>query len=554
MHKQIRRFIDDMKKYYAFFFVLAWFGALHTYWAVSNFGFEAVDLPHFQFFLFSLWSCVRNIVTYTLLIASVLFFCGRFAIWVLMALWFYVVVVISAIAYVDYAFHANLSSVLIELCLNTSADEVLTFVKMSLGVREILGLVLVLVIIALPAFVLGRFEYPKVSRKSIMKGCCLALPFVVFNMVLLNWHWGVAQMPYTTFAIDTFLSYQRHSGFRQACENKRLPANIGLSVPVHELPNVVIVIGESSTRNNWHLYGYERQTTPRMDALCSSGEAIALSNVVGIAPETVTAMSFLLTDVVLESQKIGHWTLAEIMRRAGYNTSVLSNQLIWEGNNSQLALIFNGCTRKISLLSEFKGASRYDEQFLPYLKATLSQEGPQAIFIHLAGMHYPVHNACPPSFSHFVHGAESELISELSDKQKDRRNRYDDGILYEDFVLGEIVEELKSKKGAAIMFFISDHGESPRSEGWRIYTDMDVYEIPCVVWLSDEYKTRFPNETKELIEVANKRLQPDLMTVGLLELFGIEIPEISKESFLRQNFKCRDPRRVEHGRVVYEEK
>ena len=541
-----------MRRYSSFYFVLVLFGILHAYWSISKFGFQAVDLPPTLFFGFSLWVCVRNITTYTLLLSAPVFLFGRFARWVVTATWAYIVVVVCACAYVKGVFHASLSSIWIELLMNTSVEEVIQFIKMSLGPWEVAGLVLVCAVIALPFVVLKRLPSMSFSRRSMVIGLGLMLPFLLVNILLMNWHWGVSQMPYTEFVISSVKEYERNRGFRHACENKGLPSVVSANVPTNELPNVVIVLGESSTRNNWHLYGYERHTTPRMDEICASGEGVALTDVVGIVPDTVYALSFLLTDVTFETLTKGSWTIAEVMRRAGYATVAISNQQTWEGNATLLGTIFNGCEKKVSMLKEKKGLPHYDESMVSYLRSELSKPGPLAAFIHLAGMHYPVQNACPKEEKHFDDTIESEVLEGLSAFKRDRRNRYDDGILYEDKVLGMIVDVLKENDQPSIMFFISDHGESPRADGWRVYTDTDVYELPCVFWMSPKYQRQFPKIVSALRAAINKPLQPDMLTGGLLEMAQIELSTLNTMSFLHPDFKCRVPRKIDKGRLNYE--
>ena len=541
-----------MKRYSSFFFVLALFGSLHAYWAISKFGFQRVDLPPVQLFLFSLWSCVRDITTYTLLLTAPIFLFGRLARWVITAIWAYIVIVVCSCAYVRNMFHADLSSIWIELLMNTSLDEVTQFMQMSIGLWPVIGLILISIVIAFPFLILHRLPVLPFSRRTLLFGCGLILPFLLINVILMNWHWGVAQMPYTEFIPQSILSYERNRGFRHACKNEALPAIVCTTVSSNELPNVVIVLGESATRNNWHLYGYERHTTPRIDELCDKGDCIALTDVVGIAPDTVYALSFLLTDVTFETLATGNWTLAEVMRRAGYRTVVISNQETWSGSTSLLETIFNGCTKRISMLVEEKGPVHFDESMIPYLRLELSSPGPEAVFLHLAGMHYPVQKACPATDKHFTDEIEGEVLNSLSTFNRDRRNRYDDGILYEDKVLGMIVDVLKEQSRPSIMFFISDHGESPRSDSWRVFTDVDVYELPCVFWMSPEYQTQFPRAASLLKASTHKPLQPDMLTGGLLELAQINLTTLNAVSFLHPDFKCRSPRKIDKGRLNYE--
>lgn len=542
----------QMRRYASFIFVLALFGSLHAYWSISKLGFQAVDLPPIQFFLFSLWSCVRDMTTYTLLLSAPVFLFGRLARWVVTAIWAYIVIVVCSCAYVKSVFHTSLSSIWIELLMNTSVDEVVQFLNMSLGFWQIVGLILVGIVIALPFVALKRLPAQPFSLRTLLIGVGLMMPFVLINVIVMNWHWGVVQMPYTNFLASSVMEYARNRGFRQACGNTELPPLISIKVVTNELPNVVIVLGESATRNNWHLYGYGRHTTPRMDEICTLGEGVALKDVVGIAPDTVYALSFLLTDVTFETLTKGRWTIAEVMRRAGYSTVAISNQQAWEGNTTLLGTIFNGCEKKVSMLVEKKGLSHYDESMVSYLSLELSKSSPQAVFVHLAGMHYPVHNACPKEEKHFDNNVEGEVLEGMSAFNRDRRNRYDDGILYEDKVLGMIVDALKENDRPSIMFFISDHGESPRADSWRVFTDTDVYELPCVFWMSSKYQMQFPEVVSSLRACANKPLQPDMLTGGLLEMAQIEIAKLNVVSFLHPDFKCRSPRKIDKGRLNYE--
>ena len=103
------------------------------------------------------------------------------------------------------------------------------------------------------------------------------------------------------------------------------------------------------------------------------------------------------------------------------------------------------------------------------------------------------------------------------------------------------------------MFFISDHGESPRSETWRSYVDEDVYELPALLWMSPSYSLKFPETSKRVVNACAKQMQSDEMTHGLLELGFIQgVPMKSQSlSFLSDMFKGRTPRFINKGRLTY---
>jgi len=535
----------------AFLFAFLAFGCYHAYVSISRFGFEAVDLPPIKFFFFSLWSCVRNITTYTLAVVSIVYLLGKWSRWVLTFLVGYIAIVWSASLYASHMFHANLAEIWIMLLMNSSVDELLSFARMTITVKSVLAVMGIVMVIGLFNYMMKKANYPKMCKRSMLIGIALLLPFVVCNLVVLNWHWGVAQMPYTSFLITSVKSWASLRGVYNACDRPNLPTVIPIRVEQKYLPDVVIVLGESVTRNNWHLYGYGRQTTPRLDQICSQGGGIAYTDVVGVMPDTVSALTRLLTDVGFENPNDGNWTLAEVYRRAGYKTTLITNQGSWDG--SLLAKMYNGCDKRIDMYVEYPRADHYDETVVPYLKKELSNDGPHAIFVHLQGVHYPVQDVNPSNENYFSNDVDVDVLNGLSEVNRDRRNRYDNGLLYGDKVLGMIVDSLKQRAQAAVMYFVSDHGESPRSDGWRIYSDKDVYELPCVIWFSSAYRERFPETVNAATIAKDRPMQQDEMTYGLLDI--AQIAPFGKyeatKSFLHERFAARNPRYIDKGRLTY---
>ena len=542
-----------MKRLNGFAVALALFGAINVIDAWTAFGGQAVDPPPTRFFLFSSWVFVRNTVGYSLLLASPALFFGRFSRFLLLPALWYVAIIEAASFYSGHVFHANLSETWLPLLLDTSPQELRAFVAMSVTPTSTLGTVAFLAAVLFASALLWRARYPRVSLRSSAAGAAACAPFIVFNCIAMNMHFGINQTRYTAFLYGGINSWLRFRGVVSACDAPVLPAAVSADAEKDALPSGVFVLGESSTRNSWHLYGYPRNTTPRMDRLCADGEAIRYDDVVGSQPDTVSALSLLLTDVTLDDMKNGKWNIAQVLRRAGYRCVLVSNQHSWGDTTSVLYKLFNGCEKRIVLSLEFKDRSHYDEVIPPILEEELGGNIPTIAFVHLAGIHYPVKDIHPSSETHFDDTVEPEPIAGLSDKSRDRINRYDNGILYEDKVLGMIVDVLKARSGSSFMFFISDHGESPRASGWRIYTDNDIYELPAIFWFSDGYRSQFPDVVRKVRDAAGKRLQTDQMTTGLLELALIApCPEISDQaSFLDPSFKGRNPRTTNKGKSIY---
>ena len=102
------------------------------------------------------------------------------------------------------------------------------------------------------------------------------------------------------------------------------------------------------------------------------------------------------------------------------------------------------------------------------------------------------------------------------------------------------------------MIYISDHGETPSSKSWRTTTDKDLWEVPMIVWLSEEYKIARPDVWEALRAATDKPLQSDQLLAGFLHVAGIQGCGVrTPEDFLSPDFKLRYPRKIENGRRDY---
>ncbi len=543
---------------------LVLFGAVNLFDVIDRFGWQAIDLPPFQFFLFSLWVAVRNVVGYTLLAVAPVFLLGRTARWLLAPAFAFAVGIEAACKYTELVWHASLPEIWISLLLNSSVTEGLSFLKTVLTPATVAGLLTFLVLLVVGVRALMRARYPRPSPRAFACGVAMVLPFLVLNVLTMNWHFGVAQVRYTDFLVSSVMSCRQMKGISLACTNVGLPETLPLAVAADRAPDVIVVLGESETRANWHLYGYPRQTTPRMDALCAEGGGgICFRDVVGFFPATVEALCTMLTDVSPDNLSAGSWTLAEAYRRAGFRSVLISNNQ-FAGNGSMtgfLNRIFASCDELVSLNAAFPDDRKaqgkvFDERTAELLRRELARHDgrPRLVFVHLSGIHYPVHDVNPKADDRFSDAVEDEVLKGLDARMRDRRNRYDNGILYEDKVLGLLVDAVKAEcRRPACLVFVSDHGESPRSPDWRDYADENTYEVPMVVWFSESYRRAFPEVVSRARAAAGRPMQSDELTFGLLELGRIaEAPGwTSERNFLDPAFRGRSPRRIDKGRHVY---
>ena len=123
------------------------------------------------------------------------------------------------------------------------------------------------------------------------------------------------------------------------------------------------------------------------------------------------------------------------------------------------------------------------------------------IVLHTATSHGPTYSKkYPPQFEHFKPVCNSVELGNCS--QTELVNAYDNTIVYTDYILHAVIEDLKQlKEYESIMIFVSDHGESLGENNLYMHglplslAPKEQYDIPFIVWVSEGSKQLKPLKT-----------------------------------------------------------
>jgi len=254
----------------------------------------------------------------------------------------------------------------------------------------------------------------------------------------------------------------------------------------------VVIIGESTTRNNMGIYGYYRDTNPNLNKVKS--ELHLFKNV--ISPHIQTILSL---DKVLsmgdydhpENNKLG--TVIQLANQAGFETYWLSNQKPIGAYESLVSLYAKANKNKFYVSNIYEDANKYDEILLPKLKETINQEASKKmIFLHLEGSHISYHTKYPESFNFFTDEPQTQFATVETHQII---NEYDNSVRYNDFIVSQIIKTVKNANKNSYVVYFSDHGE-------EVFKDYEyfghhesigsnaMFEIPFIVWTSDKYKEK----------------------------------------------------------------
>lgn len=315
---------------------------------------------------------------------------------------------------------------------------------------------------------------------------------------------------------------------------------------------VVIVIGESARYDRWSLNGYERDTNP---LLAKESNLVVLQDV-------VTAVSATRLSVpVIISRKPANQSLEDgfveksfltAYKEAGFKTFWLSNQISF-GKFDTPVSVFAKEADVIQFLNlgGYTNNSNFDQILLAPLHNTLADPAPKKLIVlHTLGSHWNYSQRHPKDFDKWqpsLFGVEQPAYTDLKIKPR-MNNSYDNSVLYTDWFLSQVIEQLKASQQLSSMLYVADHGQTLYDGACRLafhgHNTVHEFHVPAFVWYSSHYEDRYPDKVKQLQRHRKSRLATENMFHTLLDMADIRYPGDRLEwSFANRQFK-------QHKRLV----
>lgn len=253
--------------------------------------------------------------------------------------------------------------------------------------------------------------------------------------------------------------------------------------------NVLVVVYESMRKDRMQPYGYERETTPYLEAFRQEhpDEFFVFERPYTVSSTTMLAVPAILTGIgpyqskeVLYAQPI-IWEYAKML---GYKTMFVSSHTM------QWYRFYNFYahekpdlywTKENSGKEFFNDLGIDDRHTVQRLcDAIKIQQKPFFGVIQLNATHYPYH--IPKEFARWN--------SSFSDT-------YDNAMLYQDFVLKDLFSTLKEEKKLenTVIIFVSDHGESLKDHNNIGHVDSyytETISIPLMIYLPKKIARAYP--------------------------------------------------------------
>lgn len=469
------------------------FGAL-----ISVLNFLLFHFPFFRFVFQNVDTTTFNGVLLILSLVIAMLGANFFAIYLLFYLsrifskiLFVLFFVISSIAvYFVMTYSVIIDESMISNVFNTKYEEASSFFSIKF-------LIYVLVLGILPSIFIVKAKIIKPTFKpfSITSGLTLLFLLVLVFVNASNWLWidknskrlGGLAMPWS-YSVNTSLFFI-HEKQRNAKETP-LP---NATITDNEKSVVVLVIGESARSENFSLYGYKKNTNP----LLSKVSNLSFFNANSCATYTTAGVKCIL-------EHTNSSELYEILPNYLYRNNV---EVIWRTTNwGEPPVHIKNYENRDYLRPKCEGEDcDYDGILLSGLKEEIkaSKKNKILVILHTSTSHGPTYSKkYPPSFEHFKPVCNSVDLGKCT--QDELINAYDNTIVYTDYLLNRVINDLSDLKDyKSTMLFVSDHGESLGEKNLYMHgvpksiAPKEQYEIPFIVWLSDENQKLKP--TKETV-------------------------------------------------------
>lgn len=368
-------------------------------------------------------------------------------------------------------------------------------------------------------------------------------------------------------------------------QSESLPDSFTLSSSVKKRPNIVLIVMDTARAANMSLYGYKRQTTPRLQEFAH--DAVVYQNAISSAPWTMPAHATLFTGLptylhfATFSNNVEypgvplaeHFnTLAEILLNNKYETGAVTantgplspvfglNQgfkFFWWGRSKPGILFTYSIIQGISIyfpckfidyikaicgLSYSNDSARINQVSLHWIKKHAQSNRPWFLFINYMEMHGT--NYLPTLFSHMFpvplqlylpqtwpRDLETGLPKRLDSKfLNEARDWYDNEMACLDNRIGRLLEKLKENMWYedTLIVITSDHGEL-LGEHEEVYHGFWLYQellhVPLIV--------KYPHEENGG-QVNKKTVQNSDIFAEILEQAGVVLPlEIVGQPFAK---------------------
>lgn len=379
----------------------------------------------------------------------------------------------------------------------------------------------------------------------------------IYDSQLLQYCFIPSSFIYNTY--QAFVQFADEGSQFDKCAKSQLSIEAEVPNPLNS--KIVLIIGESFNKHHSNLYGYEKNTCPRL----SSYDSLYVFDDV-IAPINVTSAAFksLLSFASMDDSSEWYETplFLTVFKKTGYNVIFYSNQFVKDldlGPNDASCGFFNLPNIEPNLFTH-RNAEKYtyDESLIDEYKLKKdSLEGDSSnclVLFHLMGQHISPYKRFPEGRAYLT--SDDYNRPELTLDEKQQVADYDNATIYNDSIVDQIIKMYEAED--AIIIYFSDHGDEAndfRSHiGRSLLTDSISapclhcqLDIPFLVYPTPQFRNTHPDLVERIKASTSRPFMTDDLPHLLLDIANIKSPWYNpSRSLINEQFNS-DRKRFVNG-------
>lgn len=396
--------------------------------------------------------------------------------------------------------------------LQTNLSESSEYMSDCLGASDWISLAVLLLVVIVIAVMASMLK-----RKSMLR--CGSVILVVF--ILLNGYFAYRHRRnlVTDIAIQTKIYTEKYKDFeKKKLERKKAVQNALVQVENENSGVYVLVIGESQNRNNMSAYGYKRETTPWLASMKDKKNFIMFDNAHSCHTHTVPVLTYALTAKnQYNDLKLGEsLSLLEVVEAAGFETVWVSNQVKYSAWDTPITVIADEANQQFwynNNVGEKTSTNHYDLKLVDSVEQ-IKLSNKMLIVFHLMGNHGSYRERYPRDFKKF-----------------DGRNtldEYDNSILYNDYVVKNLLEKVKALPDFKGFIYFSDHADAVLQGLAHDASNFvpEMTHVPMYMYFADSYVNEFADKFAKLDKAKNVTFTNDLIFNTVLSIMDVQVEKI----------------------------
>ncbi|HAV2421002.1 sulfatase-like hydrolase/transferase [Escherichia coli] len=329
--------------------------------------------------------------------------------------------------------------------------------------------------------------------------------------------------------------------FKKLQDKRKVSSEQIKALKSHEGETYVVILGESLNKQHMQVYGYSRDTTPKLQIMLNAGELHKFTNTYSNHTHTMPVLSLALTEAAQDKNKNYYESasIVEVFNAAGFETVWLTNQNLLGDYDNLVSIIAKQSDKVVGINSSIgrttKG-QRFDGDLLQPLARELKrgQGKNKLIFVHLMGNHSSYCSRFPEDFNTYKGALDISVFGKnISENKalKEAVNCYDNSVLYNDYVVSSMIDLVKQQDGVSSVFYIADHADdvfARLGHNSAKFTD-SMTQIPFLAWFSPEYKQRYPEKIEQLAGAQKTLFSNDRLYDTIIGWSDVDTPMYRSE-------------------------